>query len=68
MTEWLQGWKLKGWRTAAKKPVLNSDLWRELDALAAEHDITWEWVKGHSGHPLNERADQLANKGIDELP
>jgi len=67
MTEWMAGWKQKGWKTAAKKPVLNRDLWRELDTLASRHEITWEWVKGHSGHPLNERADQLANKGIDEL-
>jgi ribonuclease HI len=65
--EWLPNWKKKGWRTAAKKPVMNSDLWQQLDALASAHDITWRWVKGHSGHVQNELADQLANKGIDEL-
>ncbi|MDR2212333.1 MAG: ribonuclease HI [Pseudomonadales bacterium] len=67
MTEWLEGWKRKGWRTAAKKPVLNSDLWQELDQVAALHEVRWEWVKGHSGHPMNELADRLANRGIDEL-
>lgn len=67
MTEWLAGWKARGWKTAAKKPVLNAELWQRLDELAAEHDIEWRWVKGHSGHPENERADQLANRGIDEL-
>lgn len=67
ITEWLPNWKQKGWRTAAKKPVMNSDLWQRLDALASMHDITWRWVKGHSGHVQNELADQLANKGIDEL-
>jgi len=67
MSEWLPNWKSRGWRTAAKKPVLNSDLWQELDVLAAGHDIEWEWVKGHSGHHGNDLADQLANLGIDEL-
>jgi len=67
ITEWLPNWKLKGWKTAARKPVLNSDLWQELDALAAKHDVEWHWVKGHSGHAGNEAADQLANRGIDEL-
>lgn len=67
MTEWLPNWKLRGWRTAAKKPVLNSDLWQLLEALVAQHEVEWEWVKGHSGHPENELADQLANRGIDEL-
>jgi ribonuclease HI len=67
MTEWIEGWKRKGWRTAAKKPVLNSDLWQELDQLAGGHTLNWEWVKGHSGHPMNELADRLANRGIDEL-
>lgn len=66
-TEWLEGWKRRNWRTAAKKPVLNQDLWRELDCLAAEHEIDWHWVRGHSGHPENEKADQLANRGIDEM-
>ena len=68
ITEWLPGWKRKGWRTAAKKPVLNSDLWQILDQESTRHEIAWEWVKGHSGHPQNELADQLANRGIDELP
>ena len=67
MTEWIEGWKRKGWRTASKKPVLNADLWQELDALVQQFDIDWHWVKGHSGHPENELADQLANRGIDEL-
>ncbi|HWK54230.1 MAG TPA: ribonuclease HI [Hyphomicrobiales bacterium] len=68
MTTWIHDWKRRGWRTAAKKPVLNSDLWQLLDQLVAQHDVTWEWVKGHSGHPLNDLADALANRGIDELP
>ena len=67
ITEWLPNWKLKGWKTAARKPVLNSDLWQALDALAAKHDVEWHWVKGHSGHAGNDAADQLANRGIDEL-
>jgi len=67
ITEWLPNWKKRGWKTAAKKPVLNVDLWQTLDALAAQHTIEWEWVKGHSGHPENELADALANRGIDEL-
>ncbi len=67
ITEWLPNWKKRGWKTAAKKPVLNVDLWQALDALAAQHTIQWEWVKGHSGHPENEIADSLANLGIDEL-
>lgn len=67
ITEWLPNWKKRGWKTAAKKPVLNVDLWQTLDALAAQHTIQWEWVKGHSGHPENEIADGLANLGIDEL-
>lgn len=67
ITEWLPNWKLRGWRTAAKKPVLNSELWQQLDALVAGHTVQWQWVKGHSGHPENELADQLANRGIDEL-
>ncbi len=62
--KWIHGWKRNGWRTAAKKPVKNEDLWRRLDALAAEHDIRWEWVKGHAGHPENERADELAREGM----
>jgi ribonuclease HI len=67
MSEWLPNWKSRGWRTAAKKPVLNTDLWQELDILSNGHEIEWEWVKGHSGDPGNELADQLANLGIDEL-
>lgn len=67
ITEWMPNWKQRGWRTAAKKPVLNSELWMQLDELVAGHAVQWEWVKGHSGHPENELADQLANRGIDEL-
>ncbi len=68
ITEWIHNWKRNGWRTAAKKPVKNSDLWQELDQLVAQHDVAWDWVKGHSGHPENELADTLANRGIDEAP
>ena len=64
ISAWIHDWKKRGWRTADKKPVKNEDLWRELDGLAAQHDIEWHWVKGHAGHPENERADELANKGI----
>ena len=64
ITTWIKAWKRRGWKTADKKPVKNDDLWRELEALAAQHDIEWHWVKGHAGHPENERADELANKGI----
>jgi ribonuclease HI len=64
VTEWLAGWKARGWRTADKKPVKNEDLWRELDAARARHQVTWRWVKGHAGHPLNERADALAREGL----
>ncbi|MFK7978157.1 MAG: ribonuclease HI [Halioglobus sp.] len=67
ITSWLQGWKAKGWKTASRKPVKNVDLWQLLDEQNQRHDVRWEWVKGHSGHPGNERADQLANRGIDEL-
>lgn len=67
LTEWLPGWKARGWRTAGKKPVKNAELWQELDAQAQRHHVHWEWVKGHSGHEGNERADALANRGIDEL-
>ncbi len=67
ITEWLLTWKRNGWRTSAKKPVKNVDLWQELDALVQQHRVAWHWVKGHSGHPDNELADQLANRGIDEL-
>lgn len=64
VTSWIAGWKRNGWRTAAKKPVLNQDLWRELDAELARHEVRWEWVKGHAGDPGNERADDLANRGV----
>lgn len=67
ITEWIEGWKRKNWQTAARKPVKNVDLWQEMDALAALHSIDWRWVKGHSGHAENERVDDLANRGIDEL-
>lgn len=65
ITEWLAGWKRNGWKTSAKKPVKNADLWKRLDEQNARHSIEWKWVKGHSGHPGNELADQLANKGVD---
>ncbi|MEP6941584.1 MAG: ribonuclease HI [Betaproteobacteria bacterium] len=64
---WIHGWKKNGWKTADKKPVKNADLWRELDALVPLHDIEWRWVKGHSDTPGNERADALANRGVEEL-
>lgn len=67
ITEWMEGWKKRGWRTASKKPVLNVELWKELDELVQKHSIEWYWVKGHSGHEENEIADELANRGIDEL-
>jgi ribonuclease HI len=67
MSQWIHNWKRNGWRTAARKPVKNADLWQRLDALVQQHDVSWEWVKGHSGHPENERADELANRGIEEL-
>jgi ribonuclease HI len=66
MTEWIKGWKARGWKTADKKPVKNDDLWIRLDAACQPHKIKWIWVKGHAGNEMNERADQLANKGIDE--
>lgn len=64
MENWIHGWKKNGWKTAAKKPVKNEDLWRKLDALATQHNIQWTWVRGHTGHPENERADALANQGV----
>ncbi len=67
ITEWIDGWKRRGWRNASKKPVMNVDLWQRLDELVQPFEISWHWVKGHSGHPENEMADQLANQGIDEL-
>jgi ribonuclease HI len=67
MTEWLPGWKRRGWLTADKKPVKNADLWQELDALVREHELSWRWVRGHAGDPGNERADQLANQGVAQV-
>jgi ribonuclease HI len=67
ITEWMDGWKKKGWKTAAKKPVKNRELWEVLDSQRNRHDVNWHWVKGHSGHPGNERADALANEAIDEM-
>jgi ribonuclease HI len=64
ITRWLANWKKNGWRTAAKKPVKNQELWQKLDRQASRHDVIWKWVKGHSGHPDNERADMLANQGM----
>lgn len=67
ITTWLVDWKRRGWRTADRKPVKNQDLWERLDQLSAQHQVDWHWVKGHAGHPGNERADALANRGVDEL-
>lgn len=67
ITEWMDNWKARGWKTAAKKPVKNQDLWMALDDAIARHDVEWQWVKGHDGNPGNEEADALANRGIDEL-
>jgi ribonuclease HI len=64
ITEWLAGWKAKGWKTASKEPVKNDDLWKRLDAARGRHTVSWRWVKGHAGHELNERADGLARKGM----
>lgn len=64
ITSWIHGWKKRGWKTAGKKPVKNEELWKRLDAANARHDVTWEWVKGHAGHPENERADELARAGM----
>ena len=64
INEWLAGWKARGWKTSDKKPVKNVDLWQRLEAALLPHSVKWQWVKGHSGHVENERADQLANKGI----
>ena len=66
ISTWIHGWKKNGWKTSNKKSVKNKNLWLALDDQAAKHNISWEWVKGHSGHPLNERADELANQAIDE--
>ena len=64
LTKWIHGWKRNGWKTAAKKPVKNEDLWRALDEAVTQHDVSWEWVKGHAGHAENERADKLARDGM----
>ena len=66
ITQWIHGWKNNGWKTASKKPVKNADLWQDLDALNTRHNVTWHWVKGHAGHPENERADALARQGATE--
>lgn len=65
--EWMDNWKKRGWKTSAKKPVKNVDLWKRLDEIAQKHTVSWHWVRGHTGHPENERADELANLGIDEM-
>mgnify|MGYP001062729329 CR=1 FL=1 len=67
ITEWMENWKRRGWKTADKKPVKNEDLWRRLDEAASRHEVTWAWVRGHSGHPENERVDRLASAAIDAL-
>jgi ribonuclease HI len=67
ITVWITDWKRRGWRNSERKPVKNVDLWQQLDTLAAQHEIEWLWIKGHAGHPGNERADQLANLGVDEV-
>jgi ribonuclease HI len=67
ITEWLAAWKRRGWKTADRKPVKNADLWRALDEAAGRHEVRWHWVRGHSGHPENERADALANRGVNSL-
>ena len=65
--EWMPGWKKRGWKTSARQPVKNADLWQLLDEQVGRHQVTWEWVRGHTGHHGNERADQLANRGVDEV-
>lgn len=65
VTKWIFGWKKNGWKTAAKKPVKNEDLWKRLDAAQARHQVTWKWIKGHAGHAENERADELAREGME---
>ncbi|MFA5826082.1 MAG: ribonuclease HI [Gallionellaceae bacterium] len=67
ISEWVHGWKQRGWKTSAKQPVKNEDLWRRLDEAAGRHKIEWVWVKGHAGHPENERADVLANRGVEDV-
>ncbi|MBD9503927.1 ribonuclease HI [Pseudomonas sp. BGr12] len=68
ITEWMVNWKKRGWKTAAKQPVKNADLWQALDEQVNRHTVEWRWVRGHTGHPGNERADMLANRGVSELP
>ncbi|PID41398.1 MAG: ribonuclease HI [Proteobacteria bacterium] len=67
ITEWIKNWQKNGWKTAGKKPVKNADLWQALTGETEKHQVTWHWVRGHSGHPGNEKADQLANEGIDKV-
>ena len=67
ITKWIHGWKKKGWKTAARKPVINDDLWRDLDLLRSRHKVSWHWVKGHAGHPDNERVDQLASDAANDI-
>ncbi len=67
MTTWIKGWKLRGWQTASKQPVKNIDLWQRLDALVSSHEVQWHWVRGHTGDPGNERADGLANRGVESV-
>lgn len=67
ITKWIHGWKRNGWRTSSKEPVKNADLWQRLEQATARHELEWHWVKGHAGHPENERADELANRGIDSI-
>ncbi len=67
VTQWMARWRRNGWRTANKQPVKNRDLWEALDAQIGRHQVEWQWVRGHSGHPENERADQLANQGVDQV-
>ncbi len=67
ITEWMVNWKKRGWKTAAKEPVKNADLWQLLDEQVSRHTVKWKWVRGHIGHHGNERADQLANRGVDEI-
>jgi len=67
ITSWIHGWKKRGWKTASRTPVKNVDLWQALDAAVSRHQVEWHWVRGHSGHPENELADELANQGIREL-
>jgi ribonuclease HI len=67
ISEWIASWKRRGWRTASKEPVKNVDLWKRLDSLSAGHKVSWHWVRGHDGHPENERADLLANRGVESV-